>query len=270
MTIISPHEGERLTDNLPPGQTLYTPLILLLSSNYEDDKIARVFVNGIGPAFCTLSPNKAKDCGQVPLMKQGDQVIRVEIDIFADDQIYSTQSDMVTFLWDPYGGWWDLTALNVANSLGKDSPVFGYRLFSLILVIGLSLLGYIFTRRSILVAGIAGWIGLLILTVTFSLVDSLVAHAVAWYFAKLCLVFLVLGAVIYLLVARYQESKKTVRLPDTEDDDDTWEEAGRRKTEVREYDVSGKKSVPSAEYLPSPKIDDPEDDPEIVEAEIIS
>lgn len=264
MTIISPHEGDRLTDLPPEGQTRYVPLYLLLSSNYGEDKIVRVYVNGLGPAFCTLSPNIIKDCGEVPLMEQGNQVIRVEIDIFADGQVYSTQSDTVNFLWAPYEGW-DLTALHLAKSLGKDSPLFGYHLFSLILVIGLSLLGYIFTRRSILGASLAGWVGLLILTISFGLIDSLIANGVAWTFAVLCFIFLVLGVVIYFLVAHYRESKKTVVLPDTEGDDSR-EESDRHKTEVRDFNVSGKKPRPLREYLPQPEIGDPE----TVDAEIIS
>lgn len=130
VAIISPVEGLRLTDVPQAGQAAYTPIVLLLLSNHEGAKVARVWVNDVGPAYCLLTPDIKQDCGLLPLINQGPQTVRVEIDIMDGNKVYATQPYSVSFLWAPYSRLDKGIAWITGNSGGDPSG--GYLLVGFI------------------------------------------------------------------------------------------------------------------------------------------
>ena len=254
VVFVSPTEGLRLIEVPRTGQTLYTPLELILFSNHEEPKLARVWVNDVGPAYCLLTPAIKQDCGQIPLMNPGPQTVRVEIDIMDGNTVYATQTYTVSFLWAPYEGW-DIPANKLAQVLHKETAATGYKLFAFILVAVLSLAGYFLFRRSFIVSLLCGWTGLVLLAVAYAFSGSPIAQSIAWLLVVLSALLAILGYAGYRYYQFRLLQQRTVTLPP-----DSW------KDDPDERDVSENNDVIEAEttilsndgYLPSPLPQDPE------------
>lgn len=244
VTVVSPQEGFRHTDILAAGQPLYVPLVLKLLSSNEDPKTARIYINSLGPVYCILTPNIEKDCGQIPVIQHGDQIIRIEIDIMDGDTVYRTQTYTSTFSWVPYEGWWDLSALKLAKVFDKNTPESGYKLFALILVVVLSLVSYFLSRRSVFVSFLGGWSSLVLLAIIYAFSGSLIGQSVAFTLGVICVVSAFCCGAGYYIYLHYEQSLHTVPLPPRGLDSES--EIGE------DSDTVNAQFVDMGDYLPMP------------------
>lgn len=251
--IISPAEGLRLIDVPQTGQAIYTSLELLLLSNHEEAKWARVWVNDVGPAFCLLTPDIKQDCGQLPLISQGPQTVRVEIDIMNGDEVYTTQTYSVSLLWEPYEGW-DIPAYKLAQIVNKNNPAAGYKLFALILVIGILLGSYFLSRRSWIASILGGETALLLLAIAYAFSGSTIAQAVAMSLVALFILSVIVGYAAFRYYQFRLLRQRTITLPpdsvvgDFHQPDD-FENDDIVESETTVLNIGG--------YLPSPHPKDP-------------
>lgn len=253
VVIISPAEGLRLIDVPHAGQAVYTPIELLLLSNHEGAKVARVWVNDVGPAYCLLTPDIKQDCGQLPLMNSGPQTVMVEIDIMDRDKVFATQKYSASFLWAPYEGW-DIPAYKLAQAVNKDSPASGYKLFALILVIGLSLGSYFLSRRSVIVSFLGGWTGLVLLMIVYAFSGSPIAQSVAWSLVILAVLTAIFGYAGYRYYQFSLLRQRTVTLPPDSVREDFHQPGDSEDDDVLEAETT---VLPVDGYLPAPRPIDP-------------
>lgn len=196
---LSPTVNTRVVEAYTPGQPMYLPLIIDYQSSVPEVKQARVWVNGLGPIICPLTPGTQTNCGDFPMFAPGPQSIKVEIDKMRGE----VKSYSVDFIWKEYAGVEKVADTLSRNIFNSTDITDGYLLMTGVLIVLVVIILMIVTKGSIVGAGIGAFVSMILLALAFAMLGGNQAITVIWYLVSGMILLAVLGVILQAVKKGY-------------------------------------------------------------------